>query len=195
MGRVLVAAFPQPCVPNRTSNSAGMGKFLKYLLFVIPGPRASERSPESITPGHGVPKRGNSTAPAGLWIPVSLESRKNRLASARNDAEGEVLRACKNATLRRICCGAIVEPRGGTYYRVISVRPMRGDSETSPGRPTEPGRGFLFASTPPIPVPRQSVGAGFKPAPTISPLARRVFFSPLAPVSANDSRTQLMIRT
>jgi hypothetical protein len=40
-----------------------------------------------------------------------------------------------------------------------------------------------------------SVGAGFKPAPTISPLARRVFFSLLAPDSANDSRTQLMIRT
>ena len=40
-----------------------------------------------------------------------------------------------------------------------------------------------------------SVGAGFKPAPTISPLARRVFFSPPAPDSANDSRTQLMIRT
>jgi hypothetical protein len=34
-----------------------------------------------------------------------------------------------------------------------------------------------------------SAGAGFKPAPTISPLARRVFFSPPAPDSANDSRT------
>jgi hypothetical protein len=40
-----------------------------------------------------------------------------------------------------------------------------------------------------------SVGAGFKPAPAISPLGRRVFFSPLAPDSANDSRTQPMIRT
>jgi hypothetical protein len=76
-----------------------------------------------------------------------------------------VLRACKNATLRRICCGAIVEPRSGTYYRVISVRPMRGDSETSPGRPTEPGRGFFFASTHPF-RRRGKCRGGFETAPT-----------------------------
>src|SRR6478736_3128273 len=107
---------------------------------------------------------GNSTAPVGvMYSGLAGKSEKPTCQRPRNDAEGGVLRACKNATLRRICCGAIVEPRGGTYYRVISVRPMRGDSETSPGRPTEPGRGFFFASSPPIPAPWQIVRAGLKP--------------------------------
>ena len=171
MGRVLVAAFPRPCVPNRTSNSAGTGKFLKSLLFVIPGPR--DRSPKSTTTGHGVAKRGEfNCANCGYEFRSGWKVGKTDLPAPQNDAEG----GCCGLAKMQHCDGfAAVQLSNPAAARTIALSLCAPCAVTQRQAPVvRLNQAGAFSLPPPRPFRRRGkCRGGFETAPTNGVRIRR----------------------